>query len=190
LISCSFVSNALGNYLFTNGLFTKRPREMIWVDIVITGIIVISALFSLMRGFVREALSLLGWLVSFWLAITFAGDLAESFLSGISVPSLRVVVAFTIIFVLILVIMTLINKLASQLIKKTGLTGTDRMIGMVFGVVRGALIVSVLVFLAGFTVMPQDLWWQESVLMDVFHEFAVWLRQSVAPEIAGGAIIK
>lgn len=163
---------------------------MIWVDIVILGIIVISALISLMRGFVREALSLLGWLVSFWLAVTFAGDLAESFLSGISVPSLRVAVAFTIIFVLTLVIMALINKLASQLIKKSGLTGADRMIGMIFGVLRGVLIVSVVVFLAGFTAMPQDAWWQESIFMDVFHEFAVWLRELAAPEITGRTIVK
>ncbi len=158
---------------------------MIWVDIVIAGIIVLSALFSLMRGFVREALSLAGWLASFWVALTFAGDLAESFLSGISVPSLRVTVAFTILFVLTLVIMALINKLASQLVKKSGLTGTDRMIGMMFGVVRGALIVSVLVLLAGFTAMPQDSWWQESVLIDVFHEFAIWLRYTLDMDIAG-----
>jgi membrane protein required for colicin V production len=163
---------------------------MIWVDIVITGIIIFSALLSLLRGFVREALSLFGWLVSFWLAVTFAGDLAESFLSGISVPSLRVAVAFTIIFVLILVIMTLINKLASQLIKKSGLTGPDRMIGMIFGALRGVLIVSVLVFLAGFTAMPQDAWWQESIFIDVFHEFAVWLRESAAPEITARTIVK
>ena len=164
---------------------------MIWIDIVITGTIVISALYSLMRGFVREALSLFGWVASFWLAVAFAGDLAESFLSGISVPSLRAAVAFTIIFVLTLVVMTLINKLASQLVKKTGLTGTDRMIGMVFGVLRGFLIVSVLVFLAGFTAMPQDPWWQESIFMDEFHEFALWLRQYVVPEIiTKGSVVK
>ena len=163
---------------------------MIWVDIVITGIIVISALFSLMRGFVREALSLAGWLASFWVALTFSGDLAEFFLSGISVPSLRITVAFTILFVLTLVIMALINKLASQLVKKSGLSGTDRMIGMIFGVVRGALIVSVLVLLAGFTAMPQDLWWQESVLIDVFHEFATWLRYTLDLDVASEAIVK
>jgi len=163
---------------------------MIWIDIVVLGIIVISALFSLMRGFVREALSLLGWLVSFWLALTFAGDLAESYLSGISVPSLRVAVAFTIIFVLTLVLMTLINQLVSQLIKKSGLTGTDRMIGVIFGVLRGVLIVTVLVFLAGFTAMPQDSWWRESIFMDTFHELALWLRQFDVPEITGKSFIQ
>ena len=163
---------------------------MIWVDIVISGIIVISALFSLMRGFVREALSLVGWIIASWLALTFAGDVAELFLSGISTPSLRVVVAFTILFVLTLVIMALINKFASKLVKKSGLTGTDRIIGMIFGVVRGALIVSILILLAGFTTMTQDAWWQESVMVDEFHGFAVWLRDTLAPDITSGKLVK
>ncbi|MEJ2143343.1 MAG: CvpA family protein [Gammaproteobacteria bacterium] len=158
---------------------------MVWVDIVIPGIIVVSALISLMRGFVREALSLVGWLAAFWIALTFADDLANLFLAGISVPSIRIIVAFTILFVVTLVIMAIINNLARQLIKKSGLKVTDRMIGMLFGLARGVVVVSVLVLLAGFTTMTQDLWWKESVMIDVFHEFAVWLQQLVAPEIKG-----
>lgn len=163
---------------------------MVWVDIVIPGIIVVSALLSLMRGFVREALSLVGWVAAFWIALTFADDLANLFLTGITVPSLRIIVAFTILFVITLVIMALINNLASQLIKKSGLKGTDRMIGMLFGLARGALVVSVLVLLAGFTTMTQDPWWNDSVMIGVFHEFAVWLQQIVAPDITGVKLFK
>jgi membrane protein required for colicin V production len=162
---------------------------MIWVDIVIPGIIAISALFSLLRGFVKEALSLAGWLAASWIALTFAQDFADLLLTGISTPSLRVVVSFTILFVLTLVITALINRLAGTLVSKTGLTGTDRMIGMIFGVARGVLVVSVLVLLAGFTTMPQDPWWQESALIEVFHKLALWLRYTVAPELMGGAIL-
>ena len=158
---------------------------MVWVDIVIPGIIAVSALISLMRGFVREALSLVGWLAAFWIALTFADDLANLFLTGISVPSIRIIVAFTILFVVTLVVMAIINNLAGQLIKKSGLKGTDRMIGMLFGFARGVVVVSVLVLLAGFTTMTQDPWWKESALIDIFHEFAVWLQQMVAPEIKG-----
>ena len=71
---------------------------------------------------------------------------------------------------------------------RTGLTGTDRMIGMIFGIARGVVLVSVLVLLAGMTTMPQDPWWQQSVLIDVFHKLALWLRYTVAPELTGGAI--
>jgi membrane protein required for colicin V production len=161
---------------------------MIWVDIVIPGIIAISALFSLMRGFVREALSLAGWVAASWVALTFAKDFADLLLTGISAPSLRVVVSFTILFVVTLVVAALVNRLAGTLVSKTGLSGTDRMIGMIFGVTRGVLVVAVLVLLAGFTTMPQDPWWQQSALIDVFHKLALWLRYTVAPELTGGAI--
>jgi membrane protein required for colicin V production len=163
---------------------------MIWVDIVIPGIIAISALFSLMRGFVREALSLMGWLAAFWIALTFAKSLADLFLTGITLPSVRMVVAFTILFVVTLVLMALVNHLASQLVKRTGLTGTDRMIGMIFGVARGVVVVAVMVFLAGLTTLPQDPWWQESLLIGVFQELATWLRLTLAPDIAGGIAVK
>lgn len=164
--------------------------NMVWVDIVIPVIIAISALFSLMRGFVREALSLVGWLAAFWIALTFAKNLADLFLGGIATPSLRIVVAFTILFVATLVLAALINHLASQLVKRTGLTGTDRMIGMIFGVVRGVVVVCVLVLLAGMTPMPQDPWWKESLMIGQFQHLAVWLQKSVAPEIAGGLAYK
>lgn len=162
---------------------------MIWVDIVIPGIIAISALFSLMRGFVREALSLLGWMAAFWVALTFAQDFADLLLTGISAPSVRMVVSFTILFVVMLVITALLNRLAGSLVTKTGLSGTDRMIGMIFGIARGVVVVSVLVLLAGMTTLPQDPWWQQSVLVDVFHELALWLRYTVAPEFTGSAIL-
>ena len=161
---------------------------MIWVDFVIPGIIAISALFSLMRGFVREALSLAGWMAAFWVALTFAKDFADLLLAGISAPSLRMVVSFTILFVVTLVITALVNRLAGQLVSKTGLSGTDRMIGMIFGIARGVVVVSVLVLLAGMTTMPQDPWWQQSALIDVFHKLAMWLRYTVAPELTGGTI--
>lgn len=157
--------------------------NMVWVDYIIPAIIAVSALFSLMRGFVREALSLIGWVLAFGIALRFAHSLAELFLSSITIPSLRIVVAFTILFVLTLLLSTLINHLAGHLIHRTGLTGTDRMIGMVFGVVRGGIVVSILVLLAGLTTMPQDPWWGDSLMIGHFEQLAVWLQTNVAPEI-------
>lgn len=157
---------------------------MIWVDVVIPAIIVISALFSLVRGFVREALSLAGWIAAFWVALTFSQALADAFFSGISAPSVRIVVAFTLLFVLTLIITAVINRFAAGLVKKTGLTGTDRMIGMLFGIARGVVLVAMVVLLAGLTPMAQDPWWQDSKLIGVFEELANWLRHTVAPEIA------
>lgn len=158
--------------------------DLVWVDIAIPVIIAVSALLSLIRGFVREALSLAGWLAAFWIALNFAKNLADLFLSGISTPSLRIVVAFTLLFVVTLMLATLINHLARQLVKRTGLTSADRLIGVFFGVARGAVVISVLVLLAGLTTMPQDPWWKQSIMVGHFQDLAVWLQTSVAPEIA------
>ncbi len=158
---------------------------MIWVDYVIIGIITLSALISLMRGFVREALSLLVWVVAFWIAWAFFRELALQ-LDVISVPSVRLGVSFAILFVTTLVLGALVNFLAGQLVEKTGLSGTDRLIGVVFGAARGALLVAVLVWLAGLTPFPNDPWWQESRLIVFFQELAVWLK-SLLPADTGGA---
>ncbi len=157
---------------------------MVWVDFLIPGIIVVSALLSLMRGFVREAFSLAGWLAATWVALHFSQPLAAAFLGGISAPSLRVAVAFVVLFVVTLVLSAVLTRLVAQLVQRTGLSGTDRMIGMLFGAVRGAVVVAVLVLLAGMTSMPQDPWWQQSVTIGYFQALAQWLQENVAPEIA------
>lgn len=158
---------------------------MVWVDFVIPVIIIVSALFSIMRGFVREAISLFGWIAAFWIALRFANSLADMFLSSITIPSVRMVIAFTILFVLTLLLASLVNHLVGYVVKRTGLTSTDRMIGMIFGIARGGVVVSILVLLAGFTTLPQDPWWKESVLIGHFERVAHFLRDSVAPEIEG-----
>lgn len=156
---------------------------MVWVDYLIPAIIALSALFSLMRGFVREAISLFGWLASFWVALRYSHTLADLFLGGINTPSLRIIIAFAILFIFTLMLSALVNHLASHLVQQTGLTGTDRAIGIIFGVVRGGIIVSILVVLAGMTDIPQDPWWQKSVLVEHFQKFAAWLQETVAPEV-------
>ncbi len=158
---------------------------MNWIDYTILAIIGISVGISLFRGFTREAISLAGWIIAFWVAYSFAGDLQILLESKISVPSLRLLVAFAILFLATLLLAALVNYLAVQLIKKTGLSGTDRMIGIFFGTARGCFVVAVLVLVAGMTPMPQDAWWRQSLLLHYFVDMAVWFRQFLPPEIAG-----
>jgi len=159
---------------------------MQWIDIVILSIIAISAVISLVRGFVKEALSLVGWMIAIWIALTYADILAELIVNYISTPSIRFVAAFTFLFVITLLLSSLINFLASQLVKKTGLSGTDRMIGVIFGVARGGVVVAVLVLLAGLTPLPQDPWWQESLLVGHFQGMVSWMNGRLPPEVIAG----
>ena len=157
---------------------------MIWVDYAILTIIGISALISILRGFIREALSLLGWIVAIWVSMSFAEDVAALLVDKISVPSVRIASAFLILFFACLIGAGVINFLAGKLVEKTGLSGTDRMLGVVFGTVRGALVVGILVLLAGFTAVPHDPWWDQSVLLKHFESMAVQLRGFLPPDIA------
>ena len=157
---------------------------MYWVDIAILVIILLSVLVSVLRGFTKEALSLAGWIIAFWVALTFGDNLQVLLEPHIDVPSARIIVAFAILFLLTLIMAGLVNYLMLQLIKKTGLTGTDRIIGVVFGVARGCVIVAVLVLLAGLTPLPQDPWWGQSHLLPYFQDMAVWIRGYLPAEVA------
>ena len=163
---------------------TAADTQLIWVDFVILGVVAISALLSLFRGFIREAFSLAVWILAFWISWTFFRDLSLRMEGFISTPSVRLGVAFAILMILSLTVGGLVNYLVIHLIKSTGLSGSDRFIGMFFGIARGVVLVAVLVLLAGLTPLPQDPWWSDSVLIPYFQELALWLRDLLPPEIA------
>jgi len=100
------------------------------------------------------------------------------------VPSLRVAAAFGGLFLATLLLGGLVGILASHLVDYTGLTGTDRVLGMGFGLLRGGAFIAVLVLVAGLTPLPRDPWWQQSLLLDHFQQTALWLRDFLPPELA------
>lgn len=157
---------------------------MNWVDYFILGLIGLSMLVSLWRGFIKEALSLVTWGVAFLVALTFSDPLAELLKPWISLPSARAATAIAILFVGVLLLGGLVGFLAGQLVQKTGLGGTDRVLGTVFGVARGAMIVAALVLLAGLTALPQDPWWQSSQLLPHFERLALWIADFLPPNVA------
>ena len=157
---------------------------MAWIDVGIIAIVLISVLISLMRGFVKEALSLTGWVLAFWISLTFSGGFSRFFKSSIEDPTLRLLTAFIVLFVVTLILSTVANFFASQLVQRTGLTGTDRFIGVLFGFLRGLVLVSVLVLLASLTTIPKSPWWQDSLLLDQFQTLAIWLKSFLPSDVA------
>lgn len=156
-------------------------QHFTWADLAIVGIIAVSALISLMRGFVREAISLATWIVAVWVAVRFAGILASHLSSYIHTPSLRAAAAFAGLFLVVVILGGLVNFLFSQLIERTGLSGTDRLLGLIFGVARGVLLIAVLILLGNFLNLDKDPWWKSSQLIPHFQILADWL-QSFVPE--------
>ena len=145
---------------------------MIWIDYAILAIVGISGVISLMRGFVKEALSLAGWIAAFWVAIAYSGRVAAWFEGFVTVPSVRVAVGFAVLFVVVLLACGIVLRMAGVLVTKTGMSGTDRTLGIVFGVLRGVVVVGLLVLLAGLTALPRDPWWSESSFLPHFVDIA------------------
>jgi membrane protein required for colicin V production len=149
------------------------------VDWAIIAIVVISALISLKRGFVKEALSLLTWIIAGAVAWMFGGSLAQYLVNYIETPSARVIAGCTILFVATLLVGAMVNFLIGELIRVTGLSGTDRFLGMVFGAARGGLLVVVAVGLLSLGPVQQDQWWQQSRLLPQFVMVADWSKNLI-----------
>ncbi len=153
-------------------------------DWVILAVIAGSALISLVRGFVREALSLVAWVVAFAVAMVFHAQLASQLTGAIETPSLRAIAAWLALFLVTLLVMGLINFLLSQMVRASGLSGTDRFLGSLFGVARGFVVVlALLIVIPQFLPVRQDPWWQQSILIPVFLGFEDTAR-ALAGEIA------
>jgi membrane protein required for colicin V production len=157
---------------------------MSWFDIAIVAVIVLSALISLVRGFVKESISLATWLLAGFIALSYYLVLAELLLPYIESPTLSQAAAFALLFIATLIVGAIINFMVSQLVSKTGLSGTDKTLGVVFGAARGVLIIAMLVLFAGLTPMPQEPWWQESMLVDHFLKVAIWIKDLLPEDIA------
>ena len=149
---------------------------MIWIDYVILAVVGISGMISLMRGFVREALSLAGWVAAFWVALALSGKAAAWLEGYVTVPSVRVGIAFAVLFIGVLLLCGVVLRLAGVLVDRTGMSGTDRTLGIVFGVLRGIVITGLLVLLAGLTPLPRDPWWSQSTFLPHFVELAREIR--------------
>lgn len=147
---------------------------MVWIDYAIFTVIAVSTLISLLRGFVKEAMSLVVWFAAFFVASQFYQDLS-AYLTQMQDEMLRNGVAITILFIATLILGALINYLIGQLVDKTGLSGTDRVLGLCFGALRGALLVSALLFfMDAFTGAPNTDWWQSSNIVPEFGVVIQW----------------
>jgi membrane protein required for colicin V production len=147
------------------------------IDYILAGIVFISMVFGAIRGFLRESIALLGWLTGLWLAWRYA-PLLEPYLGGaLTGTELQVWVARIIVLLAVVIAAWLIGSLLGFLVQRSGLTlGIDRILGGMFGLVRGAVIVGFAVMLADAAAMRTEPWWQASKLIPIGQEMASILR--------------
>jgi membrane protein required for colicin V production len=147
-------------------------------DYVILGCIALSMALSLHRGFAIEALSLVTWIAAFVIARLFSVPLAVVLSQWVEPPSARQPIAFVALFILTMIVGALIKHLVKEVVKVTGLSGTDRVLGSAFGLVRGCLLVVVsLAVMSRMTQMPMDPWWKSSILIPHFIVVEEWTSE-------------
>ncbi len=156
-------------------------------DYAVLAIVGFSVLLSVMRGLVREVLALAGWVVAFVVASLFAEDAAALISRDVPGEALPLLVGFAAVFLVALVAMSLLAIGASKLVKSAGLGMEDRVLGSVFGLVRGLLVAVVLVLAAGLTALPRHAEWRNAALSGPLEAVAgqvkAWLPAGLSKRI-------
>lgn len=154
-------------------------------DYAVTGIMLVSLLLGLWRGLVYEVLSLLGWPLAFMLSRLFAGDI-ESMLP-VSQVQVRVALAYALVFIAVLIAWGMVVWLFSRIVKAAGLGVLDSLLGGLFGLLRGVLVILVLVWLAGLVGIPERAFWRDAKFSKAAEDAAllakVWLPDNIAQRI-------
>jgi membrane protein required for colicin V production len=153
------------------------------VDLVIAAAIALSVVIGLVRGFVVEVMALVVWFGAAALAWIGGETVAGWFESLMSMPSLRLGIGYAVVFFSVLTLGAVLVFLLRKLVHSTGLSGTDRLLGSLFGLARGALVIAVVVLLAGFTPLPRDPWWRESALLPLFVRGAEQLAAALPASV-------
>jgi membrane protein required for colicin V production len=147
-----------------------------------------SVLLGVIRGFTREVIALASWAVAFLVASIYGGEAAPLLARQIPDDSWRALAACAAVFFVVLIVMNVIALLTSRLVKSAGLGVEDRLLGSVFGLARGLLVVLGLVLLAGLTALPRQTVWKDAMLAAPLEKLAVvvkqWLPQDWAKYIA------
>ena len=151
-------------------------------DIAVIAILLVSLSLGLWRGLVYEVLSLLGWPLAFVLSRVFANDVVPM-MPG-EQEAMRIMLAYAVVFVAALIVWGILVWLASKLIKAVGLGWLDRVLGGIFGILRGGLVVIALAWLAGLTQMPERPFWRDAQTARLVEDVALWSKVWLPDDIA------
>ena len=156
-------------------------QQFNWFDWVLVVTIGLSMLISLVRGFVKEVISLLTWGLAIWVTCHYTEQVSILLVEHISNDVTRMLASVGLLFFATLIGGVMINAVVSGALSRSGLSFADRMLGVVFGAGRGLLVGALVVFLGGVTMMSEAQWWSQAKLVPYFERGAVWIA-AVMPE--------
>ena len=133
-------------------------------DYLVLFVLVTSVLIRMMRGLVKEMLSLVSWVVAFILANAYGATVAKFLPEVVPGEAIRLLLAFVVVFIGVRILMGLLGMTVDALVKVTGMSLADRTLGSVFGLARGLVIVLTAVILCGMTSIPQQPFWKNALL--------------------------
>jgi len=153
-------------------------------DFVVLAILAVSGTLGLVRGLLKELLSLVAYIVAFAAAIWWGPTVYGWLEPYIETSLLRMGLSYAAVFILVLLAVGLVNMTLSALIRTTGLSPADHGLGGMFGLARGLLIVLVLVALAGYTPLPDEPWWRDAMFSHSATEAVKHLKSWLPPSLA------
>jgi membrane protein required for colicin V production len=164
-------------------------------DYVIVAVVGISVLLGVFRGFVREAVALLAWLIGIWIAWRHSDFLYPFFGGLIESPAQKAWAARVIVLLLVLLAGALIGAILGWVTNTAaGPSVMDRMLGLVFGLARGAIVLGLAVIAGQSLQLDGEPWWKQSRLMPYAEYVAEWLEgyagetKSLAKRVLGAEI--
>lgn len=146
-------------------------------DYILIAIVVLSSIMGLMRGFVRESLSLVVILVALWLAFQYSARVQFYFVDIIPNAEARLWAAVIAIILATLLIGTLIQKMILYFMKKAESTYLDKFMGFLFGIMRGFVVIGLIVWGISNTSLKEKPWWKDSGMVDYLQKSFAWVDQ-------------
>jgi membrane protein required for colicin V production len=147
------------------------------LDIAIIVLLGASTAVSLVRGIMREVLSLVAWAAAFGVAVLYVDRVSGLFAGFIHIAWLRYVVGFLLILIATLIVASMLSRFISMVVKTSGMGINDRLLGMVFGFARGIVVVALLTVLMSAMPVVHEAWWKESKLIPYFRGGTQWLMK-------------
>ncbi|MBF2760951.1 MAG: CvpA family protein [Ectothiorhodospiraceae bacterium AqS1] len=156
---------------------------MLMVDYAILVIVGLSALLGLIRGMIRDLLSIAGWIAALLAAVFFTDIVAAWLVDWVGSPVIRQAIAFVSLFIGVLLLSAPLVRVVGELVDRSGLSGMDRILGFFFGFLRGVVIVALLVMLSWSTPLPRQPWWEGSALIAYLEYPADQLRRLLPDDL-------
>jgi membrane protein required for colicin V production len=153
-------------------------------DYFVLAVMAVSLLVGVTRGVVSEILALLAWVAAFIAARMWAVPAGNLLLAELSDPLWRQLAGFVAVFVAVLILFALVRWVMGLLLKAAGLRPLDRVLGALFGVARGVLVLLALVLLAGLTPLPQQQWWRQAMFAPPLETGVLAVKPWLPPELA------